>query len=74
MTMEEAHRIVGPSPTWATRNMAVALSIHSWGNSPAEWRRLEAACVILGRAAPARSVSILTDYKADLAAQQEHRQ
>ena len=29
------------------RNMAIALSLHSWNNSPQDWLRLEAALVIL---------------------------
>lgn len=29
------------------RNMAIALSLHSWRNTAAEWQRLEAALVIL---------------------------
>jgi hypothetical protein len=29
------------------RNMALALSLHSWINSPQDWLRLEAALVII---------------------------
>jgi hypothetical protein len=29
------------------RNMAIALSLHSWSNTAQEWQRLEAALVIL---------------------------
>jgi len=29
------------------RNIAVALSLHSWNNTPEDWLRLEAALVIL---------------------------
>jgi hypothetical protein len=29
------------------RNMAIALSLHAWNNTPQDWLRLEAALVII---------------------------
>lgn len=63
MSKAEAHRIVGRQASVFVRNMAVALSLHAWSNTPEEWRRLEAACVALGHRAPKRSREILAYYK-----------
>jgi hypothetical protein len=63
MTKIEALKIIGNSPVWAIKNMARALSLHSWHNTRAEWQRLEAACVVLGRATPQRARDILNTYK-----------
>lgn len=49
MTYQEARTIIGNQPLWAIRNMAKALAIHSWLNTPEEARRLEAARTILAR-------------------------
>lgn len=48
MTLHEAYKIVGYSrPIWELRNMAKALQIHSWLNTPEEELRLEAVKTIL---------------------------
>ena len=46
LSFEEACSFANASDPFL-RNMAVALSLHSWNNTPEEWRRLEAALVIL---------------------------
>jgi len=46
MTLEQAKKIIGNSPKWATRNMKRALEMHPWSNSPDEWQRLQAAYVV----------------------------
>jgi hypothetical protein len=55
MTPSEARQIIGNQPEWAVRNMAFALTLHSWNNSPDDWQRLEAAVIVLGRKAPKRA-------------------
>lgn len=62
MTRDEARRIVGNQPTYSIRNMARALSLHSWGNTSEDWQRLHAAVVWLGPAAPERARIILDNY------------
>lgn len=59
MTRDEARRIVGNQPEQCIKNMAMALSLHSWSNTREDWRRLHAACVVLGRKAPRRALSAL---------------
>jgi hypothetical protein len=46
LTYAEAIRFANPGDPFL-RNMAVALSLHTWNNTPQDWRRLEAALVIL---------------------------
>ena len=46
LTYAEACRHANPGDPFL-RNMAIALSLHSWQNTEAEWLRLEAALVIL---------------------------
>jgi hypothetical protein len=46
LTYEEAVKLANPGDPFL-RNMAVALSLHSWSNTPQNWLRLEAALVIL---------------------------
>jgi hypothetical protein len=46
LTYAEAVQLPRPGEPFL-RNMAVALSLHSWNNTPADWLRLEAALVIL---------------------------
>jgi hypothetical protein len=46
LTYEEAIKYANPGDTFL-RNMAVALSVHSWNNTSQDWLRLEAALVIL---------------------------
>jgi uncharacterized membrane protein len=45
MTMDakRACKIIGNQPMWAIKNMAKALSLHSWNNTAEENERLEAA-------------------------------
>jgi hypothetical protein len=45
MTMDakRACTIIGNQPMWAIKNMAKALSMHSWNNTTEENERLEAA-------------------------------
>ena len=46
LTYEEAIKLANPGDPFL-RNMAVALSLHTWNNTPQDWLRLEAALVIL---------------------------
>jgi hypothetical protein len=46
LTYEEAVKLANPGDPFL-RNMAVALSLHSWNNTPQDWLRLEAALVII---------------------------
>ena len=47
MTVEEAWKIVGRQPLFALRNMVKALKMCQWLNTEADWKRLEAAQLIL---------------------------
>ena len=46
LTYAEAIKLANPGDPFL-RNMAVALSLHSWNNTAQDWLRLEAALVIL---------------------------
>jgi hypothetical protein len=46
LTYADAIKLASPGDPFL-RNMAVALSLHSWNNTPQDWLRLEAALVIL---------------------------
>lgn len=46
LTYDEACKLANPGDCFL-RNMALALSLHSWSNTADEWLRLEAALVIL---------------------------
>ena len=46
LTYAEAIKLANPGDPFL-RNMAVALSLHSWNNTARDWLRLEAALVIL---------------------------
>jgi hypothetical protein len=46
LTYEEAIKLANPGDPFL-RNMAVALSLHSWNNTLQDWQRLEAALVII---------------------------
>jgi hypothetical protein len=48
LTYAEAIKLANPGDPYL-RNMAVALSLHSWNNTLQDWLRLEAALVILHR-------------------------
>jgi len=47
MTLEQARKIVGNTPTYALRNMVKALKMHQWLNTEDDWKRLKAAQLIL---------------------------
>jgi len=64
MTPKQAQAIIGNPARVFVVNMAHALALHSWNNSEDDWKRLEAACVVLGNRAPARSRVILEAHKA----------
>ena len=42
MTRLEAREILGNQPKWALRNMARALRMHDWRNTPEDEKRLAA--------------------------------
>ena len=46
LTYAEAIKLANPGDPFL-RNMAVALSLHSWNNTAQDWLRLEAGLVIL---------------------------
>jgi hypothetical protein len=46
LSYPEAVKIANPSDPFL-RNMAIALSLHSWNNTPPDWLRLEASLVII---------------------------
>jgi hypothetical protein len=46
LTYAEAVKIANPGDPFL-RNMAIALSLHTWNNTPQDWLRLEAALVII---------------------------
>ena len=46
LTYADAIKLANPGDPFL-RNMAVALSLHAWNNTPQDWLRLEAALVIL---------------------------
>ena len=54
LSYAEAVKLANPGDPFL-RNMAMALSLHSWNNTSQDWLRLEAALVILhhkGRTTP----------------------
>jgi hypothetical protein len=65
MTEEEARQIVGSHATDnELRVIAAALSIRAADNTDEDWKRLEAACLLLGEPAPSRAVAVLKAHKA----------
>lgn len=46
MSYTEARRFANAGDPFL-RNMAIALSLHTWHNKPEDWTRLQAALVIL---------------------------
>ena len=42
MTRKEAKRIIGHQPKWTLSNMAKALQMGTWHNTPTDWLRLRA--------------------------------
>lgn len=63
MTEEEARQIIGEHTTDELRAIAAALAVLPAENTDEEWKRLEAACVLLGHLAPARAVSVLKAHQ-----------
>jgi hypothetical protein len=47
MSTQTARRIIGNQPITCVQNMALALSLCTYRNTPDEWTRLEAAVVYL---------------------------
>lgn len=48
MTLEEAYKVAGANqPTWALRNMVKALGMLPFLNTREDWRRKQAATLIL---------------------------
>ncbi len=47
MTIKEDKALVGNQPTWALKNMVVALNMLPYLNTPADLERLEAAKTII---------------------------
>jgi hypothetical protein len=46
LSYAEAVKLANPGDPFL-RNMAIALSLHTWNNTPLDWLRLEAALVII---------------------------
>jgi hypothetical protein len=46
LSYAQATKLANPGDPFL-RNMAIALSLHSWNNTPQDWLRLEAALVII---------------------------
>ena len=63
MTEEEARQIVGAYPTDELRAIAAALAIRPSDNTDEDWKRLEAACLLLGELAPSRALAMLKAHK-----------
>jgi hypothetical protein len=62
-----AIKIIGNQPTFAVRNMALALSLMPSLNTPEDWLRLKAAVVWLRskhQRVPRRATQILKEYAA----------
>lgn len=62
MDTAEARKIVGNRPDWELKNMATALSLHSWSNTEEEWKRMRAAVVVLGRKAPKKARELIREH------------
>jgi len=64
MTEEEARQIVGEHTTDdELRVIAAALAARPAENTDDDWKRLEAACLLLGRLAPPEAVAALKVHK-----------
>jgi hypothetical protein len=59
ITKREAKAVVGKQRRTDLVNMAKALSLVTWQNTPEDWRRLEAAVVLLGDEAPPRARALI---------------
>lgn len=58
MTKKEAKAIVGKQRRSDLLNMAKSLSLATWQNTD-DWKRLEAAVVLLGKEAPIRARGLI---------------
>ena len=63
MVEEEARQIVGEHMTDELRVVAAALSIRQSENTDKHWKRLKAACLLLGHFAPPEAVAVLKAHK-----------
>jgi len=63
MTEEEARQIVGEHTTDELRALAAVLAVLPAANTDEEWKRLEAACLLLGELAPSRALAMLKAHK-----------
>ncbi len=64
MTEEEARQIVGePTTDEELRVIAAALSVRPAENTDEDWKRLEAACLLLGHLTPPEAVAALKVHK-----------
>jgi len=63
MTKEEARQIVGAQATDELRAIAAQLAIRPVDNTDEDWKRLEAACLLLGELAPSRPRATLKVHK-----------
>jgi len=64
MTEEEARQIAGEHTTDdELRVIAAALAARPAENTDDDWKRLEAACLLLGRLAPPEAVAALKVHK-----------
>ena len=64
MTEEEARQILGERTTDDELHvMAAALSIRPAKITNEDWKRLKAACLLLGHLAPAEAVRVLKAHK-----------
>ena len=59
MTKKEAKSIVGKTRPSDLLNMAKSLSLVTWQNTDDDWKRLEAAVVLLGKLAPVRARGLI---------------
>lgn len=50
MTYAEAKKIVGNQPIYALKNMIKALQMMTFLNTPEDWKRLEAAKIVVKNA------------------------
>jgi hypothetical protein len=63
MTKEEARKIVGAHATDELHAIATRLVIRPADNTDEDWKRLEAACLLLGELAPSRTRATLKVHK-----------
>ncbi len=59
MTKKEAKAILGKTRRSDLLNLAKSLSLVTWQNTDEDWKRLEAAVVLLGKLAPVRARGLI---------------